>query len=484
MTATTTTAQAATANYRTEPPDSGVPGKALAAARFQVFAFLFALATLLYHRWGWYSLSLEAVPLIAATLVLLKPSSTWRFLLFVALQTVYAYRDLPDSNTNRTLMVILGATILCAWLVVRLRSGRMPAPAGWLRCFEPALRLELLAIYFWACWHKLNVDFFDIEKSCGVVLYQRVAERLPWLPLPTGEHALTAVVFGTVAVEGLLPLCLLFRRTRNLGLLLGVGLHFGFGLTMFYDFSMMMLALLFLFAPPALAHALLNTPQLSLRARLGLSPKQWSWIVPLAVLCGIVATKIVFWDMFKCFSILWWSLPLFVGIAVWIVRRQRLQHARTAELLRVGPIMAVFPLAVFLNGACPYLGSKTETAFAMYSNLRTEGGRTNHFLMQESLDLFDYQTDLVTIRASSDPVLSKLAEAGRQVPFYVLRKRVWEVSESGTSPVSLTFTRGGREISLGAAERDPELSEAPSYFERKFLRFREILPYDANYCSH
>lgn len=454
------------------------------ACRYRVFAFLFAVATILYHRWNWFQLAPQTIPLIAAFLVMLRPSSRLRFLVLAAIQLVYAYHDLPGANTNRTIQVFLSATIVVAWFVAWLRSRRTPSNVAWLRCFEPALRLQLLAIYLWAFWHKLNLDFFDLEKSCGVVLYQRIGERLPLLPLPTSAWALHAVVIGTVAVEGALPFLLLSRRTRNLGLVLGAALHFGFGLTMFYDFSMTMLALLFLFAPPGLAHALVSTPAFALRERLGLTRRQWSWLTAAIAVCGIVITKLVFWNMFNAFSVAWWTLPAVFATVAWVMRRQRPEQPPGVALLRVHPVMAVFALLVVLNGACPYIGSKTETAFAMYSNLRTEGGETNHLLLSRPLDWFDYQTDLILIESSSDPELTELAREGHAVPFYVLRKRVFEAASAGTTGIAISFTRGSQKITTSAAELDPELSWAPSYFELKFLRFRKILPADKNFCAH
>jgi hypothetical protein len=229
---------------------------------------------------------------------------------------------------------------------------------------------------------------------------------------------------------------------------------------------------------------LARTPALDVPARIGLTRSQWTWLVAGVALVGIVATKLMFRDMFRAFSIAWWILPLPIGIAAWTMRRERLQQPAARSLLAVGPVLAIFPLLVVLNGACPYLGSKTETAFAMYSNLRTEGGATNHLLLPRPLALFDYQTDLVQIESSSDAVLSDLAREGHPVPFYVLRKRVNEVASAGATGIAIQYTRAGQTSSTTAAERDPELSRAPSYLERKLLRFRTILPRDANVCSH
>jgi hypothetical protein len=452
--------------------------------RFRAFAFLFALATVLYHRWTWFPAGPESIPLAAAFLVLLRPSSRRRFLLFAVIQTGFAFADLPGANTNRTLHVFLTATIVGGWLLAAARSRALPSAAAWLRAFEPALRLQLIVIYAWAFWHKLNVDFFDVDKSCGVELFRRVCERVPLIETPTAPWALHAAVWATVVVEGLLPVLLVPRRTRNVALVLGVGLHFVCGLSMFYDFSMTMLALLFLFAPGDLARALSETPALDLRARLGLGERAWTALVTAVAVAGILVSRAVVTTMYNVFALAWWLLPIGFAIAGWTMLRRRLAQPPARELLRVDPRMALFPALVLLNGACPYLGSKTETSFAMYSNLRTEGGVTNHLLLPRPLGLFGYQTDLVTIERSSDPELEELAREGLPVPFYVLRKRVWEAASAGATGIEVSYARGGRPFATSAAEREPDLNEAPSWFERKFLRFRKILPMDANVCAH
>ncbi len=120
----------------------------------------------------------------------------------------------------------------------------------------------------------------------------------------------------------------------------------------------------------------------------------------------------------------------------------------------------------------------------MYSNLRTEAGVTNHLLIPRPLELFDYQTDLVTIASSSDPKLAELARKGFPVPFQALRQRVWEAATAGAQGIALVYRRGEREITTSQAELDPELAAEPSFVERKLVGFRPILPMHANRCSH
>lgn len=453
-------------------------------ARFQVFAFLFALAAVLYHRWTWFDPTPHALPLAAAVAVLLKPSSTTRLLILALLQAGFAFADLPDANTNRTLTFFLSTTVVCGWIVARRRGASHQDGGAWLRAFAPPLCAQLLVVYFWACWHKLNTDFIDIETSCGVTLYTRVVERVPFLPWPTGSSTLWAVVTGTILVEALIPILLVFRRTRLLGIALSVALHFGCGLTMFYDFSITMMAVLFLFTPPSFARDLIHTPAFQLRERLGFSQHRWALLTTLTAIACAAITQVVFWDMFDFFRYAWWTLPVPLAYVAFRLVRKHWTWPRASELLRMSPLLAVIPCALFINGMSPYLGWKTETSFAMYSNLRTEGGRTNHLLLGAPLTLFPYQTDLVRIESSSDPEIADLADAGYEVPFYELRRRVAELTADGVRGIAITFERAGVLHTVTAAEQDPEISRAPSFVERKLLRFRTILPYDANSCSH
>jgi hypothetical protein len=139
------------------------------------------------------------------------------------------------------------------------------------------------------------------------------------------------------------------------------------------------------------------------------------------------------------------------------------------------------PALLVFDGLTPYLGLKTETAFAMYSNLRTEGDETNHLIWRHRLDLADYQRDLVRIIDSNDDVLEADAKLGPEVPYYTIRKRVADLVRSGKHGIRVTYVRGGNTIRLDRAETVPELAAMPSWLERKTLRFRTI---DSEGCAH
>lgn len=446
---------------------------------FARFGVAFAVAIILYHveqrLWtGW----VDWVELAAASFVLPPRSRRWGLIVLSAVvvgQTAWA---LPAINTNRLVQGLIALVILLAAAVAGWRMrDREAAAAAAARAALPGLRSLLLVVYAFSAWHKLNTDFLDPATSCGPELYRTfgraLAARTGFALLPQGAIVDAVVMGATLAVEGAIPLLLLAPRGRKAGALLGLGFHYLLGVGLFLGFSATMIALLSLFLPP-LARA--GEGEAS-PARRRISP----WLLPAGmgglVVVGAYAPSLVFRAT--------WVLWLLAGAAAawWLARRARFAAADVFEW-RIPAAVALVPLAAAANGLCPYVGLQTEGCFAMYSNLRTEGGVTNHLLLPRPLALFPYQTDLVQVTASSDPALAELARAGRLIPWIKLRLQVEARHRAGAPALSLRFLRGGEPRTVTDTRSDPAFRAPPAWWERKVLRFREILPHDANTCSH
>lgn len=126
---------------------------------------------------------------------------------------------------------------------------------------------------------------------------------------------------------------------------------------------------------------------------------------------------------------------------------------------------------VLVNGMAPYLGWQTVRVLSMFSNLRTEGGQSNHLLVPASWQVAGYQRELVEIVTSTEPVLDFCAKAGQLIPLAEVRRRIWE--QAGVAEV--TYRREGRTYSVqtsqaGARELLPPLSG----WGRKILAFRGV----------
>jgi hypothetical protein len=469
-------------------------GREVGLRGFALFSAMWASATLFHigSLVAWGSSLADFALAASAVWLLARPSSVARLALLAILQ-VYGFAALTPFVSNHTLLAaIVNLTILAA-ILERLVAERSFAIEGdrLLATFAPPLRLALLALYLVVTLHKLNADYFATDTSCSASLYRAMTQALPFLPYEPGLAR--AAILGTLATEAALPLLLLFRRTRNVGVLLGALFH---GLLVVnplvpaYNFSSLVYALFALFLPAAF---LADLPATLPRSR-G-APPRFTVGRLLLLVAVVVAGLGLLWlagrwpparfglpRTSRGFFLLFWlayagtSITFYVR---WLVRRRAL-GAGDAGLLRLPrPWLALFPLLVLLNGLAPYLGLKTEQAFAMYSNLRTEGDRTNHYLIPTTWQVFDFQRDLVAIVASTDEELRYHAERRLLLPYFEFHRLASLAPEA-----SVRYVRAGRPIDVRRVADDPALARSPPWLLSKWLIFRGVQSTDRQFCSH
>ena len=388
---------------------------------YSTFCVLWGLATLfhLVAKDPWPAPLLSTVLAAAALYLLHRPSEPHRLALLAVLQLCESWTTAPFISNHWLFTGLVNLTLLQAY--ARLAwAGRTFAvePGALYRTFAPIVRLELIILYFFAVFHKLNADFLDPQLSCAVHFYAAQLQSLPF------ALAGAVPIYLTLAVEAAIPLLLCWSPTRNAGILLGLLFHAAVGfnpISEFYNFSSMIFALLFLFA--------------SLRLDAGWPPRRlfesarWkampfsgkSFLTVGAVLVGL-ALLVALNDLIATPAEL--VLPLWglysAGLILLFVLLPKSPPARPAFSFRPWPVLLV-PLLTVLNGCSPYLGLKTETAFAMYSNLRTEGGQSNHLLVPARVQLFGFQRDLIEIKDSSSGFLASLARRKLMLPFFEVR---------------------------------------------------------------
>ena len=115
----------------------------------------------------------------------------------------------------------------------------------------------------------------------------------------------------------------------------------------------------------------------------------------------------------------------------------------------------------------------------MYSNLRTEGGQTNHWLMPASLQVWDYQRDLVKIHRTSVGRIQRLANRGFQWTYFEFK---WLMRDYPNA--SVTFEHNGVVRRVRRVRDDPELMQPDNALMRKMLKFRPIADWERPSCIH
>ena len=480
---------------------SAALASALVAPRFTLFAGLWGWALLMHQatfdRWrhsplGW------MLCVLAAALVL-RPSSLPLLAATIAVDAVYAFQCLPET-ANHLLFEGLVCLIWCAAFAVhagkRLRAGAplsrwlslAPGEMHPLSATLVPLRYAFVLLYWLSVLHKLNYDFIAPDSSCASYMYRRVSELLPFMPrAPWAEHV---AIWSTLLAEAALPVLLLFGRTWRLGLVAALAFHLTLGFDPtpgIYSFTGLLYALFVLLLPERFIGAAFGEIE-RLVQKLGLPTASALRLAGLATLLSIVAygaTRDDRWSFRAGFVFfLVWSTVVIAGYGFSLARSARAEPTeQRVPTFSLPAVWAwVLPCVVLLNGLNPYLGLRTQLSFSMFSNLRTEGGRSNHLFMPRLLSLGHYQEDLVEVLATSDPDLAQLQRHEQLIPYFEFRRMV-----SGAEDLSVSYRRNGAERTFeckGGVCNDAELAEPYSRLMGRLLYFRPVDKGPRMACRH
>lgn len=476
--------------------------RSVLADRLSVFALLWAVATLIHQAsfTGWIS---EDRPLgwlltgLAAG-VIIWPRSIPLFATMVAMSAAYTLQRLPNIPNHILFELFVNLTILCGmalgWLEAR-RQGLKPVERRQrvYSSFASTVRIEVLLLYFFVTLHKLNRDFFDPEVSCGGALFNMMLNRAP--ALGQASWIQIGCIGATLLFEAGIPLLLLFRKTRALGILTGFLFHLIIGFVPHggvYSFSALMMTLFFLFTPPEFVESLSRTAE----GLLERSPFQRSDSLYRSLAFAGTATTLAVWvwgwqragylSLAKVGFVHWlaWAAFLLFLFLVAFTSEAVTWTGFQVGLLPRPKSLWLLPVLISMNGFSPYLGSKTQTSFAMFSNLRTEDDRPNHLLLGGFPQIWNYQRDIVEIVSSDHLALDRLRQDGLELPYFELQSYLRSIK----GDFDVVYRRNGeimhlqRMVTRILGDSDP--LQSPPYLSRKWLRFRPFNAGPKMECRH
>jgi hypothetical protein len=479
-------------------------------------AYLLLHHSMVYYAWFRFSergqrdlsgLALGLTLWAIGACALLRRTMPWFIALLIA-HLVYELPALPKTANHTFLTICMNVTMLVTIgiALIRTRGRALHDPEPFFPTLAALLRLEILAMYFFVVLHKLNTDYFNPAYSCATELYALIVRDYPFFP--HGAWTDPLCIYGAIGSEAAIPLLLLFRRTRLFGV--GLGLLFHLLLSphenpFIFSFSTLLYAAYFLFLPDDVLSEMVATWS----HLLGRLRRRWMWFAAAAILAAgtIVALRLFAPTFVKQTKLIdhahvyiaagvRWAFTVIALIniyafarAVWVCRGPKETGSDDTEAPRAmfRPAFAtpllIFPLLVTFNGFCPYLGLKTESAFAMYANLRTEGTRNNHLFMPR-LDLANYQNDLVEFVDSNDGQLQRLQREGYGWTWFEFRRN--KLSRVRSDKFFVTFRRNGVEQTLRYAtdKTNPAFAPVP-WWERRLLYFRDVqMDPGPQHCGH
>ena len=481
---------------------AGVPTSPASSSPAGLFALLYAVAILLHIAWpGVFQLRPPLAPppwllsglVLAAVAVIHRPASVGRLLGLAIVQLLDVAYYLPVVPNHWLLTGIVSLTILGAAAVGALRGGRAGLQLGTLyQTLTPPVRLSAVIFYFFTFFHKLNADFLNPDVSCAVRFFERAVSPFPALAALPGMGA--AVIWATLTVELFVAVGLAVPRWRWAACLLGAGFHMLLALDaahVFYNFSAVMFAVLWVCLPASRAARLARQPG----GRVG----RWHFLGGYALIVAVAwwfpaeawrVTAFGFSGLWLGFAITLLSRGGLLGRCnVWrFARGARGSSARPTPSAPVAGrpawqyagVLLLVPALVLLNGLSPYLGLKTRTAWQMYSNLHLTADSSNHLIIPYSLDIGGFLADSAAIVATSDPALRyAYGQTGRRITWFELRRYVAHQPD-----IQLAYTRPGRPPkAFGPAAEDPALKVPGLGVLGKLLIFRPVGAASAGVCD-
>ena len=419
----------------------------------------------------------ETLLTLAAVAVILLPRRIAPFCALLAIQLVEIMYRAPVVSNHWWMSGVISLTLLGTLVA--------SAPGGfsyqrWRRRFVSPLRAITLIVYFFGVFHKVNADFLDPEISCGVDLYRTLAGTYLTF-LPQGAAASWFSIVGTLVVESAIPLLLIFKRTRLWGVILGVAFHYFLGFvpySVYYNFSSALFALFWLWLEPDDHERVARRDSIYARLCAWRWPLTFLFLVFLAVGSTKMGGGKALWrHLYRIPWSVYGACCLWIAVAALRERRHTEPSVTTAH----PPVYwtLVFPLLFMINGASPYLGLKTETSLAMYSNLRTEGGSSNHLIVRKTLDPFDRTQDIVTIVRSNDRLLRRLKKRRKGMLWFEFRDHL-----ARRPKAMVVYELDGKRERIARAGDDPRFARREPWWIRKFVYFRSVDLDPRKRCSH
>lgn len=411
------------------------------------------------------------------------------FLLAGVMLTRYGIA-MPVAGNNKMIAAFMNASILviCAHAVIRYSSAD-DMRANIYENMRVVARALLAIMYFYGIFHKINSDFLDPRVSCAVALYMPLADGFGLQDSLTGKYL---AIWSTFIVEAIAIVSLYWKRWFAVGLLLALMFHFVIPISVYswyMDFSSLVFALYILSVPREVSERFYDSCARLfrvLRDRFGMVGQAlpFGFVIGGAVIVVAVLSllsrqaHIAPSHAYQSIWVLMWVS--YGGIAMVLLAEAALSHLpwRGTPGPRRPLWLYTLPAVLFVVCLAPYVGLRTEASIAMFSNLHTEAGQSNHLLIPEPPYLFSYQKDVAMIKASSDPDLQRYADRNLGLVMFDLKERLRNKPGHW-----VTYELNGVRYEKATAASSGAFNHA-SFWERKLLIFKHVDFARPKVCTH
>lgn len=380
---------------------------------------------------------------------LLVPATSWRLSITSLVVIGHFLLDIDDKANHSNFAAILSVIVLIG-LVSETRRGANAWP--WMRL---TIGWTLVGLYLVAAFHKVNRGFVDPEVSCSLLMLDKLASRGGVDADPSGWAWLLVGLVATAAWEIGAPIAMLSARWRWVGIAVAAAAHTALASIALHDFSAIAVACLALFLP---------ADSWAGRKRL----LSWLRFVYLGFGASAIVSSLIFGRVRYSLELAGSLLVILSALGVgYLGLRHR---ADRGTRLAARPKILVGLLLVVAFALLPYIGLRTGGVFNMFSNVRTELGESNHYLLPD-ITVFGHQDDVVEILETDlwwkgEP-LEGMAWPVIEFEDFRLGVASWE------EPAALTYRYRGVEYATTDLATEQPIGHV-GWLERSVFEFRPI----------
>ncbi len=357
--------------------------------------------------------------------------------------------DIDDKANHSNFAAILAVIILIGLMSDNRRSANS---WPWMRL---TISWTLIGLYLVAALHKVNRAFFDPEVSCSLLMLDKLASRGGVDANPSGWAWLSVGLVATAAWEVGAPTALIRAKYRWAGITVAAAAHAALASIALHDFSAIAVACLALFLAPG---SWVGRERLLVKVRL----------VYFGLGATAIASSLVFGRVRYSLELAGASLVVLAAVGVGYLALRNRNDKGTPLAVEAKSLVGLALVVAF--ALLPYIGLRTGGVFNMFSNVRTELGESNHYLIPD-ITVFGHQDDVVEILETD---LWWKGEPLEGMAWPVIEFEDFRLGVAGwEEPASMTYRYQGVEYVTNDLAAEQPVGDV-GWLERTVLEFRPI----------
>lgn len=461
--------------------------KALDAQRLTYFTFFWTLAGLMeqvQHNQSWFFMPADPIFIASIIFALCFPNTLTALVFFVSASLAHVFLDWVQEASDLTFEFIINffiLTVIGSTFIYR-KTWRLESKDIYLR-IAPLLRIFLIIFYFFSFFAKLNKDFLNPHVSCAVWAMELFFNQ--WFGIHQMPWLIPIDIWGTLVTEFSIPVMLMFKKTRNTAIIIGVCFHWFMGMMVRIEvYSTLFLIMYFVFLSDESFYLIREAGEKLKNIIKKILPNAFIRILAVSMLLymGILYFSANLVNVF-CF---WLFLQILISfLFIFSILQSQYQESTAKERNKTNyflphpAILLFFVLPLIVYGLSPYLGLRTNSCIAMFSNLRTLGPKPNHLIIGPSFMIFKQR--LIKILGSNDPYFQFYANHHYLITEFEFRRMA--NTKRGNFYVRCIYQ--GKVIIVHKTDGSldqPFLRPVP-WLERKFIHFRRVDEFENCRCA-